>query len=296
MAQRVNVRRLALFALTVALLVAGVLLTSQPAQADMSGGKIRFRNGYIILKFDHTGSAVHRRAYISSDFTALGYHANLIYAHYLLEDNQLYRFAGSTVSEWTWTPIASVSYVVDGAKVKWKVDEALIDRACPYGLHVVFEVEKSRDTKTMLPIYKFDNNCALPTSTPTQTYTPSPTPLLTYTPTPPSTHTPTSTPEKPATATNTLTRTPSPSNPTDIPTYGPSNTPTNTYTATAAGPTATPSNTATSTPTVPTDTPSNTATPSNTPLPTSTGPTPTFTPLTFTPTQCGGGECPLPPL
>lgn len=226
MAQQVNVRRLALFALSVVLMAAGVLLTSQPAQAGLSDGKIRFRNGYIILKFEHTGSAVHRRAYISSDFYALGYHANLISAHYLLEDNQLYRFAGSTESEWLWTPIASVTYAVNGSTVKWKVDQSLIKRTCPLGLFVVYEVEKSRNIKTMAPILEVNNWCAFPTITPSITYTPSLTPLLTYTPTPPATHTPTSTPEKPATASNT------PSDPTDIPTPGPSATPSNTATRT----------------------------------------------------------------
>ena len=120
---------------------------------------------------------------------------------------------------------------------------------------------------------------AIPTSTPTFTYTPTNTltntPTFTYTPS----NTPTDTPTFTYTPTNTLTNTPTS-------TYTPSNTPTNTPTSTY-----TPSNTPTNTPTftytpsnTPTDTPTFTLTPSDTLTNT---PTFTFTPSdtpTSTPT------------
>jgi hypothetical protein len=103
-------------------LLTGLILLTPQALFALSNFSATMDSTNLNYSFSYSGSPAYLRVYIDSDNNAkTGYSSGGIGIDYLIENNTLYKFSGTSPSNWSFKAVTSSNMVKTSSTVKWQV-------------------------------------------------------------------------------------------------------------------------------------------------------------------------------
>lgn len=125
-------------------------------QASISGQNATNTGTTVTYTYAWTGAVANRDVFVDTDQKATtGFTIGTIGADYLLQDDWLYRFAGTNQSTWSWTGLKQVTFAA-GSPASWTVSRADLKETnlCSEASDLIFRTEDTvGNTIDMSPRY-----------------------------------------------------------------------------------------------------------------------------------------------
>lgn len=184
-------------------LLMGTVLALPNAVLALTNFSAKSDSSSLSYSFSYSGSPSFLRIFLDSDKkTSTGYSSNGIGADYLIENNVLYKFSGTSASNWSWKAVGSSGMVKSAPTVRFNISRASV--GSPKALSVYANTSNGDKSVVVAQALLSSAPSPTPMPAPAPPPTPKPTPVATPTPAPTPTPTPSPTPRAPASVTTSV--------------------------------------------------------------------------------------------